>query len=114
MSFLWQVAKMVFYLSLIILLFFIVIKFIKNRSYLKGFNRNLQILERVYFNSDQALYLVQVIDEVWILGISQESVELLSKITDSDKIEELTEEMENNDLKQSFKKFFNRDGCNND
>ncbi|ADL13135.1 flagellar biosynthetic protein FliO [Acetohalobium arabaticum] len=114
MSFSWQLIKMVFYLSLIIILFFIVIKFIKKQRHLQGFNRNLQILEKIYFNSDQALYLVKVIDEVWVLGISKERVELLSKVTDLDKIEKLTAELEDNNLKQSFKKFFNRDGCNND
>lgn len=114
MSFSWQLIKMIFYLLLVILLFFIVIKFIKNQSYFQGFNSNLQILEKIYFNSDQALYLVKVVDEVWVLGISKEEIELLSKVTDEDKIEELTEGLEDNKLNQNFKKFFNRDGYDND
>ncbi|MBM7623509.1 flagellar biosynthetic protein FliO [Sporohalobacter salinus] len=114
MSFSWQLIKMLFYLLLIILLFFIVVKFIKKQSYFQGFNQNLQVLEKIYFNSDQALYLVKVIDEIWVLGISKERMELLSKVTDSDKIEELTDKMKNNDLKRGFKKFFNREGNDND
>ncbi|SJZ64406.1 flagellar biosynthetic protein FliO [Selenihalanaerobacter shriftii] len=112
MDFSWQLIKTAFYLVIIIILFFVLIKFINRQSRLPGFNRNLRIIEKLHFNSDQGLYLVEVMDEVWVIGVSNDNIELLSRIEDSERIEELIQqdsERKNFNLKTEVKKYFNKD-----
>jgi flagellar protein FliO/FliZ len=116
MDFSWQLLKVIFYLIFIILLFYILVKFLKKQVDLQGLNQNLKILERVHFNSDQALCLVEVVDEIWVVGVSEKSIELLDKIAESD-IESINKE--ENKFKKlpwqiDFKKYFSKDGQSNE
>lgn len=117
MDFSWQLLKTIFYLIIIILLFYILVKFIKKQTKLQGFNQNLKVLERLHFNSNQALYLIQITDEVWVLGVSEERVQLLDKIEETEKTKKLLNDKSNHnkfDWKSGLKKYFNKDGQNNE
>ncbi|MCK8823538.1 flagellar biosynthetic protein FliO [Fuchsiella alkaliacetigena] len=85
---------MLFYLTVIIALIILLAKFIKKQSLLSGTGQQLQILEKLYFSSEQALYLVKVLDEYWVLGISSERIELLAKLSDSQALAELSKEQD--------------------
>ncbi|MGM0471494.1 MAG: FliO/MopB family protein [Bacillota bacterium] len=114
MSLVWQVIRMIFYLLAIIVLFFVVVKLLRNYKLISGLNnKHLTIIDRLHFNSNQALYLVRVVDEVWIIGASDQQINLLTKI-DEPQVEELTADNEVNDWQQEIKKFLNRDEANND
>jgi len=115
MDFSWQLLKTLFYLSFIIILFFIIIKFIKNQSNLQGLNQNLRVLERLHFNSNQFLCLTKVINELWILGVSEGQIELLAKIDDPEEVEEITDKVVNGkgmNWQEGFMNWFNRDEDN--
>ena len=112
MNFSWQLIKMVFYLLVIIALIILLAKFIKKQTLLAGSGQQLQILEKLYFNSEQALYLVKVLDEYWVLGISAEKIELLAKLSDTQDLAELSKEQDK--FKEEYwlkrlKKFFSKD-----
>lgn len=117
MDFSWQLLKTLFYLIVIILVFYVLVRVVKNQANLQGFNQNLKILEKLHFNSNQALYLVEVIDEVWVLGVSEERVELLTKIDEEASIDKLINEKSNYNnfnWKAGLKKLWGKDDKDDD
>ena len=79
MAYTWDLLKVLLVLVGVLILFYTVVKFIKNK---KLFNRTNQInvLERAYLNSEQVVYLVQVVEEVWLVTATEEKIEFVKQI----------------------------------
>ena len=112
MNFSWQLIRMLFYLIVIIALIILLAKFIKKQSLLSASGQQLQVLEKLYFNSEQALYLVKVLDEYWVLGISAQRIELLAKLSDVQDLVEFSKEQDESKEEywlKRLKKVFSKD-----
>jgi len=51
--------------------------------------RYFEVIDRVYLDSKKGIYLIKIIDEILVVGASSDGLNLLSKITDSQKVEAL-------------------------
>ena len=65
--------------------------FIGNKKALFAKNdKYVQLIDRLNIESKKSVYLIKVLDEVLVVGSGADSFTLLSKITDTDKVEALS------------------------
>ncbi len=75
-----EILKVLLALIIIIGIFGLIVKLLKARlSNFKG-NGQMKILGRCYLSSDKVLYLVQVIDEAWLISTTKDRMEFIEKI----------------------------------
>ncbi|MGM0501130.1 MAG: flagellar biosynthetic protein FliO [Bacillota bacterium] len=79
MGYTWDLIKVLLVLVGVLFLFYLVVQFLNQK---KIFNQTQQIevLERNHLNSNQAIYLVQVVEEVWLVTATKEKMEFVKKL----------------------------------
>lgn len=89
-------------LSLVFVLgiFYLIVKFLKNKNQLFQQTGQMKVLEKCYLSNDKVIYLVKIVDNVWVVSTSKEKVEFIEKI-DIEKIG--TENINNSDFSQKGK-----------
>lgn len=60
-------------------LFYLLVKFIKERNFLNQTDQ-IKILERCYLDSNKFICLVAVTEEVWLVTVSDEQLEFVKKV----------------------------------
>ena len=79
MEYTWDLLKVLLALVGILILFYTIAKFIRNKKIFNQTNQ-IKVLERSYLNSDQVLYLVQVVEEIWLVTATEEEIEFVKKV----------------------------------
>ncbi|GEM_PF-3408499 len=77
--------------GLLAVLWWVVRKYTGQGATLRRSHGNAHILETFSLNTRQSLYLVRLLDAVYVLGVSTERIELLDKITDPATVQRLSE-----------------------
>ena len=79
MTYTWDLLKVLLILVGILILFYTIAKFIKNKKLFNQTNQ-IKVLERAYLNSDQVVYLVQVVKEVWLVTATEKEIEFVKQV----------------------------------
>ncbi|MFW6380956.1 MAG: FliO/MopB family protein [Bacillota bacterium] len=79
MNFGWEIAKIVFYLLVVIGIIYLVTYFLKKRVFRNQTGRYLRTIDQLYFDSKTALLLVTIKDRVLLLGRTEEQLTRLAE-----------------------------------
>ncbi|MBM7555352.1 flagellar biosynthetic protein FliO [Halanaerobacter jeridensis] len=79
MEYTWDLLKVLLVLVGILSLFYAIAKFIRNKKVFNETNQ-IKVLERSYLNSDQVLYLVQVVEEIWLVTATEQKIEFVKQV----------------------------------
>lgn len=79
MEYSWDMLKVLLVLIGILALFYTVAKFIRNKKIFNQTNQ-IQVLERTYLDSNQVIYLLAVVEEVWLVTATEEKIEFVKKL----------------------------------
>lgn len=79
MEYTWELLKVLLVLVGILILFYMIMRFIKNRNFLNQTDQ-IKVLERTYLNSEQIIYLVQVVEEIWLVTATEKKIEFVKKL----------------------------------
>ena len=106
-----MIVQVVVALGLIIVLLYLTVYIFKKISghgkFVHKMDKNAGILDIFPLTPKQAIYIIQLMDEILILGVSENSINLLDKITDREKISEIRERLNKKD-ELKFKNIFKR------
>ncbi|MCK8816518.1 flagellar biosynthetic protein FliO [Natroniella sulfidigena] len=80
MSYGLEIIKVLITLVAILGLFYLVIKFLQGKKGLLNQTDQIKVLERCYLNSNQMLYLIKVVDQVWLVSSSKEELEFIKEV----------------------------------
>ncbi len=86
MEYIGDMLKIISALLAVLGLFYITLKFLREKSSLFKQNTQIKVIEKSYLTADKLIYLVQIIDEVWLVSTTKEQIEFVQKI-DSSKID---------------------------
>jgi len=81
--------KIVIVLAIVYLFFFIVRKIMSKKRMLAADSNLFQTLAVYPLAANKTLHLVEFSDEIYLLGVSENSINLLDKITERDKIDSI-------------------------
>ncbi|OCL27097.1 hypothetical protein U472_06350 [Orenia metallireducens] len=99
MEYAFELLKVLLALLIVLAIFYGIVKFMKDKRSLFNKTNQLQVLEKCYLDTGHILYLVKVVDKVWLLSSTKEKIEFIEEI---DTINlELQEKGESNLLKNS-------------
>jgi flagellar biogenesis protein FliO len=79
MEYTWGFIKISVALLSIVFLFYLTVKFIKEKKIFNQTNE-IKILERIYLSSNQTIYLLQVVEEIWIVTATKEEIEFVKEL----------------------------------
>lgn len=79
MVYTWDLLKVLLALIGVLVLFYTIVKFIKNKKMFNQTNQ-IKVLERTYLNSDQVIYLLQVVEEVWLVTTTEKGIEFVKQL----------------------------------
>jgi len=82
------ILTLIFIIGAIYGVIFLIGYFLKDKKNL--FNKKekyIEVVDRLYLDNRKAVYLIKIIDEVLVVGATCESMNLLSKITEPDKVQ---------------------------
>ena len=78
----WEIVKMFFYLGVVILLIYLITKFLrKSRHYFKEQGKLLKVIDRGFLTQHAQIALVQMKDQYYLLGITQEKITVIDTFT---------------------------------
>ena len=80
MSYGLEIIKVLITLVAILGLFYLVVKFLQGKKGLLNQTDQIKVLERCYLNSKQMLYLIKVVDQVWLVSSSKEELEFIKEV----------------------------------
>ena len=95
MNYTLEIIKVLFALLGVLVLFYLVVKFLRERkSYFNG-GGQIKVVDRCYLGSDKIIYLVKVIDKGWLVASTKDKLDFieevdLSEVEIKDKAELLT------------------------
>ncbi|MTI58795.1 MAG: flagellar biosynthetic protein FliO [Firmicutes bacterium] len=98
----WEIAKISFYLLLVLGLIYLLAYFLKNNISRSGKGKQIKVIEQVYLSPKKSLALITVHDTIFLISNSNEKVSVL-KTWDSKDFPELKDEMVKG---ASFKEYF--------
>ncbi len=79
MSYGWEIARIIFYLLLIIGLIYLLNYFLRKGIFQQKTGQHMQIIEQLYIAPKKSLSLVLVNDRIFLLGVSDESINKLNE-----------------------------------
>ncbi|MDD3050834.1 MAG: flagellar biosynthetic protein FliO [Candidatus Cloacimonetes bacterium] len=95
-SFSGMILNLVFSFLVIVVLIYVIAFFVKKLSrqgrMIKSCDKNSRILDIFPLNQKQAIYIVRLFEEIYILGVSEDSINLIEKVSDEKKEELLKKE----------------------
>ncbi|WP_408954539.1 flagellar biosynthetic protein FliO [Natroniella sp. ANB-PHB2] len=80
MSYGLEIIKVLITLVAILGLFFLIIKFLQGKKGLLNQTDQIKVLERCYLNSNQTLYLIKVVDQVWLVSGTKDNLEFIKEV----------------------------------
>lgn len=83
-NFAWEIAKVSFYLLLVLAVIYLLSYLIKNNISKSGKGRYINIIEQVYLAPKRSLALVAVHDTVLLISNSEDKIRVLEKWNKSD------------------------------
>ncbi len=60
-------------------LFYLLVKFIREKNFFNQTNQ-LKVLERCYLDSNKFICLVAVVEDIWLVTVSEEQLEFVKKV----------------------------------
>ncbi|UKS29876.1 flagellar biosynthetic protein FliO [Paenibacillus sp. HWE-109] len=85
-----MVVKVIFFLVLIILLFFVLIKYIAKRNKGTMFGNSIRSLGGVPLGQNKSIQIVEIGHSLFVVGVG-ENIQLLDKINDADEVAYITD-----------------------
>jgi len=92
----WMVAKVIFFLLVIIGIFFAIVKFLSQKNKIM-FGRSLRSLGGVPLGQNKSIQVVEIGRSIYIVGVG-ENVQLLEKIDDQEEVAYLTDMLTNRQM----------------
>ncbi|PRX33662.1 flagellar protein FliO/FliZ [Orenia metallireducens] len=80
MEYAFELLKVLLALLIVLAIFYAIVKFMKDKRNLFNQTNQLQVLEKCYLSTDHILYLVKVVDKVWLLSSTKEKIEFIEEI----------------------------------
>ena len=78
----WEIIKMFFYLGVVILLIYLITKFLrKSRHSFREQGKLLKVIDRGFLTQHAQIALVQMKDQYYLLGITQEKITVIDTFT---------------------------------
>ncbi|GAB6098885.1 hypothetical protein JCM16358_07640 [Halanaerocella petrolearia] len=79
MNYTLELIKVIAILGLVLGLFYLVVKLLKN-NYLVNQTNQLQVLERCYLSNNQVIYLIKVVDDIWLVTATEDNLEFIQQV----------------------------------
>ena len=79
MEYTWDLIKVLLVLIGVLFLFYMIVKFIREKRMFNQTNQ-IKVLERNYLNSNQTIYLLQIVDEIWLATSTKDKIEFVKKL----------------------------------
>jgi len=80
MEYAFELVKVLFALLIVLAIFYLIVKFMKDKRSIFNQTNQLQVLEKCYLSTDHILYLVKVVDKVWLLSSTKEKIEFIEEV----------------------------------
>lgn len=71
--------KVLVTLAFILGLFYLAIKLVKEKNILNKTNQ-IKVIEKCYLETDKVLYLIQIIDQVWLVTSTKNKIEFVTEL----------------------------------
>lgn len=84
------IGKVIFFLILIIVMFFILIKFLNKKNQFVGFGRSVRSIGGVPLGQNKSIQIVEIGHSLYVVGVG-DNIQLLEKIEDQEEIEYVTQ-----------------------
>ena len=78
-------SKILVALPVVIILVFISLKLSRNYLYKMTKNNTIKVLERVPMHNKTTLNLVQIVDDYYVLGVTENNISVIKKIEETEK-----------------------------
>ncbi|TDX51919.1 FliO/MopB family protein [Orenia marismortui] len=75
-----DIFKVLFSLAVVLSIFYLVAKLLKNKRSLFNNTNQIKVLERCYLDTNHSLYLVKVIEKVWLVSVTKENIEFIEEV----------------------------------
>ena len=85
-----MMAALALIIGLLLVAMWLLKKFRPTRMALGGANRSVEVLARTMLTPKAGLTVVKVVDKVFVLGVTDQQVNLVVELTDAETIESLT------------------------
>ena len=109
MNYSWEIAKMIFYLSLILGAIYLLANFLKKKVFQPASGKYLKTIEQLYLGPKKSLKLVKVKEEILLLSITEEEIVLLKEWPETEFPPMIEEENKNKkDFSQHLKSFIDQ------
>jgi len=106
------VLRMIFYLIVVILLIygivFLIKRFVLPSETGGGVPKSVHILGHLYLGPRKALYLIELVNRILVLGVTNNSIQLLTEIKDAETIELLKNEFAPGGVHYQFSQYLKR------
>jgi flagellar protein FliO/FliZ len=83
MNYSWEVAKIIFYLSLVLGIIYLLANFLKKRFFNPARGLHMETIEQLYLGPKKSLKLVRVREVVLLLSITENETKLLKEWPES-------------------------------
>jgi flagellar protein FliO/FliZ len=100
------IAKVIFYLLLIIAIFYVIIRFVAKRSQLSPYKSAARSLGGVPLGQNKSIQIVEIGRSIYIVGVGDD-IRMLDKIEDQEEIESLKEKLKAGYNSTNFVSFSN-------
>lgn len=111
--------KLFLSLGLILGIIYLLAYFLKTNLPQQNNVKSLKIADKIYLEHGVSLYLVKIIDNIWVIGVGNKEIKLIEKLQNTDcnldggfinNKQELKSAMDNakNEFLRYFKKFFSK------
>ncbi|MGM0409716.1 MAG: flagellar biosynthetic protein FliO [Bacillota bacterium] len=103
MEYSWEMLKIIFYLILVIAVIYILARYLRKLYLRPKGGANMEIVEQLYLDSNVSLKLVHIKDKIMLIGVTQESIEILAEWSESEFSIEKIQNDNSIDFKEKFK-----------
>ena len=76
---LWEVMRVILALVTVLAIFYSLVKFLKDANF-HNQSKQLKIIERCHLGKDERIYLIEVVDEIWLVTVTKNKIEFLKEI----------------------------------
>lgn len=101
MNIAWEIAKITFYLVLVVVMIYLLSYFLKNNITRNGRGKYIKVIEQVYLSQKKSLTLITVHDTIFLISNNDDKVRVLQRWNKKD-FPQLKDESTNS---QSFKEY---------
>lgn len=79
MNYSWEIAKLIFYLALVLSLIYLINLFLKKKLTGQKKGEFMEVIEQVYLAPKKSLVLMRIKEEILLLGLTDTGLNLLKK-----------------------------------